>query len=235
MKIFISYSFRPENAWIEQFVIPLVECFGHEAVTGRILDAGPLEEEVKRKIRSCRRVLCFVTRAAPRRDETGAIVSYEPPDWVRDELMMARGANRDAIEFRESGVLYGGASAFHAQPDFEHTNLPKLLIDIAQRLKEWPVGPLQLRLEVPDLLRPEIERAVIQKTLQARCAISDDDGTIQHNETLPVRMQDARLIVPFWVKPTPSQTIEIEITLGSQRLVAQGISPTVREARLAVV
>src|SRR5262245_51048381 len=101
MKIFVSYSFRAENAWVTDYVLPLLTHFGHEPVTGRVLDAGPLDDDVKRKIRQCRRMLCFVTRARPRYDPGGAVpTSYEPPDWVRDELMLARGAEKLVTEFR---------------------------------------------------------------------------------------------------------------------------------------
>ena len=101
MKIFVSYSFRPENNWVEDLVLPLITCFGHEPVTGRRLDGGALDEEVRSKISQCRRMLCFVTRSAPKRGKKGKATEFSPSDWVRDELMMARGAQCDAIEFRE--------------------------------------------------------------------------------------------------------------------------------------
>lgn len=235
MKIFVSYSFRNETDWVDDLVIPLIECFGHEVLTGRVLDAGPLDEEVKNKIRQCRRVLCFVTRAEPRYDQSGAIASYDPPDWVRDELMMARGSDRDAIEFRETGVKYGGASPFHAYWEFDRDHLPKLLLDLAVRVAEWPVGPLQLRLAVPDQFRAEVEQAANARTLKARCAAFDDTGTERSVEELSVHVRDGQLVVPFWIKPDPNMSIEIEVTLGARRLACRGISPAVREARLSAV
>src|SRR5262245_19229565 len=103
MKIFISYSFRPEHFWVKEFVIPLITHFGHEAVTGELLDAGSLDEEVKKKIRLCRRIICFVTQAKPRYDPGSTTpTSYEPPDWVRDELMLGRGVDKLVTEFRET-------------------------------------------------------------------------------------------------------------------------------------
>ena len=235
MKIFVSYSFRAENRWVEEYVIPLIECFGHHIVTGRMLDAGPLDEEVRRKIGQCRRILCFVTRADPRYDQNGAIVSYAPPDWVRDELMLARGANRDAIEFRETGVIYGGAAPFRAFWEFDRAQVPKLLVDLALRLAEWPVGPLQLRLRVPDEFRAEIEQAANAGTLRARCAAIDDEGSVRSTEDLQVYLRDRQLVVPFWIKPDPDVSIEIEITIGARRLACRGLSPAVRDAQLTVV
>jgi hypothetical protein len=235
MKIFVSYSFRAENRWVDEYVVPLIECFGHQVVTGRMLDAGPLDEEVRRRISQCRRVLCFVTRAEPRYDQNGALVRYMPPDWVRDELMMARGANRDAIEFRESGVTYGGAAPFRAFWDFDREQLPKLLVDLALRLAEWPVGRLQLRLAVPDEFRVEIAQAANASTLRARCAAIDEEGAVRSAEDLLVYIRDGQLVVPFWIKPDPDLSIEIEITVGARRLACRGLSPAVREARLSVV
>lgn len=235
MRVFVSFSFRPENQWIEDYVIPLLNFFGHEPVTGRILDAGNLDEEVKRKIRQCRRVLCFVTRAQPRYDENGRVLSYDPPDWVRDELMMARGASLDAIEFRETGVKYGGAAPFHAYVEFESSQVPRLLLDLAERVAEWPIGPLQLRLSVPDQFKEEVELAANSGTLRARCVAIEDGHMEQMAEDSRVQVRDGQLIVLFWVKPNPNISIEIEITLGARRLACRGISPAVREARLSQI
>ena len=68
-------------------------------------------------------------------------MSYEPPDWVRDELMMARGAGREAIEFRESGVDYEGAAPLRPYVEFEN-HIAELLVKIAERISKRPVGPL---------------------------------------------------------------------------------------------
>ena len=235
MKIFVSYSFRPENSWVDDYVIPLFRCFGHEVLTGRILDAGPLDEEVRSKISQCRRVVCFVTRAKPQYDQTGATVSYAPPDWVRDELMIARGAGMDAIEFREIGVAYGGAAPFRAYCEFDREQLPKLLKDFAMRLAEWPVGPLQLRLAFPDEFLKEVTQAANAATLRAQCKAIDDEGTVRKSEDLAVYLRDGQLVVPFWIKPDSDLSIEIEVTLGARRLACRGLSPAVREARLSTV
>jgi len=232
MKIFVSYSFKAENRWVDDYVIPLVRCFGHEVLTGRILDAGPLDEEVRGRMRQCRRVLCFVTRGEPRYDQSGVVVSYAPPDWVRDELMMTRGAGGDAIEFRETNVTYGGAALLRAYVDFDRDQLPKLLKDLAMRLAEWPVGPLQLRLSFPDEFRPEVEQAANAATLRAQCSAIDDEGTVRKTDDLLVYLRDGQLVVPFWIKPDPDLSIEIEVTLGAHRLACRGLSPAVREARL---
>jgi hypothetical protein len=235
MKIFVSFSFRPENDFVEKRIIPLIRCFGHEPVTGRILDSGPLDEEVKKKIRQCRRILCFATRTRERYDHEGNIVGYEPPDWVRDELMMARGAGREAIEFRESGVDYEGAATLRPFVEFDRSDIADLLLKIAERISKWPVGPLQLRLAVPEAFSAQVRAAANAARLTARCSAVDWTGTETYTEELRVHLQDERLIVPFWVNPDPNITIEIEIDVGLQRLACRGISPTVRVASLDAV
>jgi hypothetical protein len=197
-----------------------------------VLDGHGLEEEVKKKIRQCQRVLCFATRAKPNRDEKGNVVDYQPPDWVRDELMMSRGGELIAIEFREKDVSYGGASVLRPYVVFDREQLPQLLLDIAQRVSEWPVGPLQLKLSVPEGLRAEVEQAANARTLRARCVALDLFGTAGRTDDLEVYVRDGQLIVPFWIKPDPDISIEIELNVGARRLAARGISPAVREARL---
>lgn len=233
MRIFVSYSFKTENAWIEQYVIPLIRCFGHEPETGRILDTGPLGEEVKRKIRLCRRVICFTTRASPRYNSSAALTGYDAPQWVEDELMLARGGDQAALEFRERDVVRTGASNLYPYVEFDRENVPALLIELAERIKEWPIGPLNLKLEAPAELRTAVEQAANAGTLVASIVV--DEGGQTTNEDLKVRVQNGHLIVPFWLKPNPNQSIEIEIALGAQRLVSRGISPSVRNAPLTVV
>lgn len=237
MRIFVSYSFRDENIWVEQYVIPLIQCFGHEPVTGRILDSGSIPDEVMQKIKSCSRVLCFVTKATPRYGpDGGEPISYSPPDWVRDERMMARGASRQAIEFREAGVDYAGAAEFESYRQFERTNLPGLLLDIAKILKDWPVGPLQLRLSIQDqTLRDEIAQAADTSTVEAQCCVRNIEDVVVEANKLEVRARDGQLIVPFWIKPDPNLTIEIEIQFGTRRLICKGLSPVVREVPLRII
>jgi hypothetical protein len=229
VRVFVSYSFRESNQWVEDYVIPLLECFGHVPVTGRLLDTGGLDEEVKSKILECRRVLCFVTRARERNGEPGV---YDPPDWVRDEMAMARGAERQTLEFRENGVSYGGAAGYHAYVPFDSAELPKLLLELSRRLSEWPVGPLQLRLTVPEGMREEVQQAANAKTLRACCMAIDETGHERSKEELTVRVRDGQLIVPFWIKPDPNLSIDIEVTLGVKRLACRGISPAVCIAKL---
>jgi hypothetical protein len=227
MKIFVSYSFRPENDWITDYVIPLIRCFGHQPVTGRILQSGPIPVEVRSLIRSCKRVLCFVTRAAPNYGPTGAIASYAAPDWVTDELMMARGADQDAIEFREDGVARGGTAPFAAWHDFERDNLAALLLRLAELLKQWPIGPLQLRLTVPQEMRDEFDLGVAAGNVRARCTAADSSGVEVFSEELPIRKRGDQFMVPFWVKPDPDLTIDLEILYGGSRLVCKGVIPAV--------
>lgn len=235
MKVFVSYSFRPENAWVSDYIVPLVGHFGHDPVTGQLLDSGPLDEEVKRKMRQCRRVISFVTRAQPRYDP-GATTpsSYEPPDWVRDEIMMARGDDRLVTEYRESLVTYGGVAPFHAYRTFDRTRIPELLVDIAAVVSSWPVGPIQLRLSFPEAIRQEVTDAANAGTLEALCTALED-GQEVGSETLKVHLFDGKLIALFWIKPKPTYSIDIVVRFGARNLAGRGISPVVREASLSAV
>ncbi len=235
MRIFVSYSFRPENAWIEDYVLPLIGCFGHEAVTGRLLDAGPVPPTVRDTIKSCKKVLCFVTRATPTYSSGGQIVSYAPPDWVRDEHMIAQGSEVDVVEFRETSVVYGGAASFYAVHDFDRDKIPALLLHIAKLLRAWPVGPLQLRLTVPQEIDEEFRRGVRQGNFVAICTARHEDDSIISQETQPVRLRDRQFVVPFWIKPDPNIAIDVEIAYGPRKLVCKGVAPAICDALLEAV
>jgi hypothetical protein len=109
------------------------------------------------------------------------------------------------------------------------------LLQVAELLKDWAVGPLQLRLSVPDALRDEIAQAVDAGTLTAQCRARDLEDQVVTEEKLEVRARDGQLTVPFWIKPDPNLTVEIEIQFGARRLVCRGLSPAVREAPLRIV
>jgi hypothetical protein len=234
MKIFVSYSFRAETRWVDDYVIPLIRCFGHEPVTGRILDGGSIPDEVRRLIKSTKRVLCFVTRAKLNHGEDRSLTSYAPPDWVRDELMMSRGADKTAIEFREKDVEYEGAAPFSAFHAFDRAELPALLLELAEILKDWPVGPLTLRLTVPPGLQDDFGAGVDAGTLQAKCTARDSDDNVVFSEVALVRRrQPDQFVIPILIKPDPNLAIEIDIAFGPRsRLVCTGISPTVCMAPL---
>jgi hypothetical protein len=235
MKIFVSYSFRPENAWVEDYVIPLVRHFGHDVLTGRLLDGGALDDEVRRKIRQCRRVLCFATRATPRFAAGGAVPgSYEPPVWVHDELSMARASDLEAVEYRETLVTYGGAADLHPYRSFDRDKLPDLLLDVAELVSSWPVGPIQIRLSFPDAIQPQMLAAANAGTLQAECT-AVEDGQEVNVETVRVHRQGDQLVALFWVKPKPTYSIDVRVQFGAQSLARRGISPVVAEASLSVV
>jgi hypothetical protein len=235
MKIFVSYSFRRENAWVTDFVIPLLEHFGHTPITGKMLDAGPLDDEVKKKIRQCRRTICFVTRGRERYERGSSTPSsYEPPDWVRDELIIGRSTDGLVTEFRESHVDYGGAAAFHSFTAFDRGNLPKLLLDIAATVADWPIGPIQLRLSFPDALRAQIVAAANAGMLRAKCSVLEDGEEIR-SEEVPIHLRDDQLIALFWVKPRDNYLIDVIVPFGAQSLARRGISPIVREAALSAV
>jgi hypothetical protein len=107
-------------------------------------------------------------------------------------------------------------------------------ISIAERLAEWPVGPLQLRLSVPEALRPTIQAAAHAHTLRASCRAFDEEGTERNAQELEVRLRDGQLIVLFWIKPDPGLSIDIELAIGPTVLTCQGISPIVRDAPLTL-
>jgi hypothetical protein len=227
MKIFVSYSFRPENSWVEEYVIPLIRCFGHDVLTGQILGGGPLPDEVQKRIKASRAMFCFVTRGEPRNVQDGKTLSWHPPDWVRDELIIGRARGTETIEFREDGVDYGGAAPFAAWHGFSRDALPHLLLRLAELLKDWPVLPLQLHLAIPPDLQPAIATAIKNDTLLVKCETLDSFEVDTSVENLKVRAVEGKFIIPFWVKPRPSLAVTVEIKSGPHRLVSEGVSPAV--------
>jgi hypothetical protein len=110
--------------------------------------------------------------------------------------------------------------------------LPSLLLRLAEILKEWPVGPLQLRLSVPRDLEGDFNAGVDAGTLYAKCTARDGEDNEILADQPAVRKRDGQFVIPFWIKPDPNLAIEIEIAFGPRRLVCKGISPAICIATL---
>jgi hypothetical protein len=140
---------------------------------------------------------------------------------------------KNAIEFREKGVDYGGAAIFSAWHPFDREELPALLLELAKLLKDWPVAALQLRLDVPPDVQKKFDDWFYTGRLRATCVALDTDANEILREDVLVRRIHGQFVVPFWVKPDPDLSIDIEIFYDpAYRLACKGILPAVCVAPL---
>jgi hypothetical protein len=101
MKVFVAFGYNERDKWIPDFVIPILQVFEIEVVTGEEMPGKDIPDEVRERITNSDAMLAFLTR----REEAGNLTNNSH-QWVIDEVMIAFGAKvKRIIEVRENGVV----------------------------------------------------------------------------------------------------------------------------------
>ena len=61
MQIFVAYGYNERDKWIEEFVFPLIEAFGCEVATGKVMYGQELVSEVRETIQTCDALFGFLS------------------------------------------------------------------------------------------------------------------------------------------------------------------------------
>jgi hypothetical protein len=133
MRIFVAFGYNKRDAWVRELVIPLIEAFGGEAVTGEELQGEIVSEAVRQRIATSGGLIAFATR----RDK---LVSggWNTHRWVTDELSLAIGRGQRVVEVRESEVDSQGGNAGDRQViHYDEVNRDRCLIELAKILSRW--------------------------------------------------------------------------------------------------
>jgi hypothetical protein len=142
MKVFIAYAFA--DAWIPQWIIPLIESLGFDVVTGRELAGQPIDEGVKRTIGHCDGLVAFFTRVSTIEGSN----KFRASDWVIQEYTFAEARRMFVLEMRENGVEFGGRLTGNRQwiPVDPSDRLPAA-VELCRALRVWKNGiDIELRL-----------------------------------------------------------------------------------------
>jgi hypothetical protein len=134
MRIFISYSFRPRDRWIEELVFPLVTAFEATPVHGKDIQGEKLTDEVKARIERCDALMAFVTR----RGDQAIDGKYPSHRWVTDELAFAIGADKAVVEIREGDIdPQDGIGGDRVRINYDETNRVDLVLQLTNTLARW--------------------------------------------------------------------------------------------------
>jgi hypothetical protein len=103
-KIFLSFSFQPQDRELSGFVEQLLASHNLQVATGRRLGGEALTQAIMNRISECDGLVALLTR----RDQLAA-GGWTTHPWVRDEMSYARNTSKRAIALVEEGVNTGGA------------------------------------------------------------------------------------------------------------------------------
>lgn len=171
MKIFVGFGYHQNDAWIKEYVFPLIESFEGEVVSGEEIYGAVLSDGVKEKIKESDVLFAMFT---PR--DAMADGKFTTHDWVRDEYLHALNTDKRAVAFIESKVNWNQGMAGNRQyVPFDETKKEKLLIEMANILCQWRRIYITKRLrflappEFINEIRPLISKGLVKCTYKYLC------------------------------------------------------------------
>ncbi len=170
MKVFVSYSFDDDNAWIEGLAMPLIQALGFEVATGKKMAGAVIDQEVENRIRECEGLVAFTTKRV--RDGQR---SNETHPWVLDELRIARTLRLGAIEVREEGLRAGNSADHYVQIRYRPGAREKMLVELAENLAQWRRTVVRVILVPQRKIEGKFYEAVVNGS--AKCVFSLRKGS----------------------------------------------------------
>jgi hypothetical protein len=99
MRVFLGYSYRERDNWIEAQVYPILRCLDFVVVDGKDMAGEVLQPEVKARIDQSDVAIGFLTI----REGQGA-AEFNSHIWVRDELVYANSQRKPILVVQEEGA-----------------------------------------------------------------------------------------------------------------------------------
>jgi hypothetical protein len=232
MKIFVGWAY--EAKWVDEYVIPLIETYGVEVLTGKELQGKEITQGVKDYIEEADAAL-FITTCRGDKDTDG---HYATSPWVLSEIEYANAKNkRVIIEVREKGVDY--AMPIHGERQYiplDPADPMKCLVEIGKtigrgrglslKLKLSPVGPADDKQDFNSSLRRRLNN---KSGYTCRYRIRQK-GKISHNvESIEiVREGEDQFFLytdelPSDFFNSPDAFMEVEISMGDIQWLSYGI------------
>jgi hypothetical protein len=99
MRVFVGFGYNTRDGWIEEQVIPILQCVGFTVVHGKGMEGQLLQPEVMRRLDQSETAIGFFTIRDGQED-----ADFNSHIWVRDELIYAVSREKPIIPVRENGA-----------------------------------------------------------------------------------------------------------------------------------
>ena len=220
LKIFVGWPY--EVTWVRDRIVPLIETYGADVLTGESLEGQVLTEGVKDAIRRANAAIFFTTR----RGNPDAQGNYETSPWVVDEIKYVQAINPRArvYEIREEAVTW--ENRIHDVR--QHTILPPgdvaaAMLHVAKVVSQWRGLSYKLQL-LPEELMRTLRPRLAQKKYACTYALREDGQTVFGPEPVEVVREKDGLYVYLHQLPASDRTyVEINVEVGGDQWSCGGI------------
>jgi hypothetical protein len=134
-KIFLAYSFRPENDPLVRDIERIVRSQGLVLATGEILGGGALTPEIQTRIKQSDALIALLTRE----ERIEGQELWRPTGWVTTEYTSARARDQRAIALVEEGVRLNGAYAEHEYVKLNRAAPCEAIIRLSETIHLWTI------------------------------------------------------------------------------------------------
>jgi hypothetical protein len=231
-KIFLAYSFRPENERVVRDIGRLVRSHGLALVTGEILGGEGLTSEIQSSIAESDGLVALMTREEQIADRD----EWRPTGWVNSEYISARARKQRAMALVEDRVKLDGAFAENERIRFDRQDPCEAMIRLSETIDFWKVKSgrsLEIRLlpqeaanlALRDSLRCEYrvvppEFGAVVPPWQVGLARSKPGGVflfipgVKKDEAIEVRIMEGS--TPRWASVESPQWVHVELKSSNQ-------------------
>ncbi|MGF1469112.1 MAG: toll/interleukin-1 receptor domain-containing protein [Sandaracinaceae bacterium] len=210
-RVFLSYSFRPEDRDPAQWVRTVIESHGMRPVTGDVLGGEQLSDKVKKRIEAADAFVGIWTRRDPL---GGDPETFTTSDWLRDETVYARSKDKPTIVLLESGVSVVGMGEGHERIPFDRSAPLPAILRLARTLASW-------RDEYGRMLRvrltpEEVARAAARPNARYVCRYRLHDGPNQSDWADVEVVRQAGGVFAFLPNVADRHLYELWLTLDDE-------------------
>jgi hypothetical protein len=149
MRVFVAYGYAPNEEWVREFVVPVLEALDVEVITGERTRGERIDQVVSQRIESADALIGFLQRREPYADGK----SWDTSAYVKDEIALAFSGKKPVIRFVEKGVKDpGGILQGHQHVEFVLEERDRLLVELTNQVRAWIQGTVSVQLGPKDLL-----------------------------------------------------------------------------------
>jgi hypothetical protein len=132
-KIFLSFSFRPENDQLVRDIDRVIRSHGLVPVTGEILGGQGLTQEIQARIQQSDALIAVLTREQQLQGQN----VWLPTQWVSDEYGAARARGQLAMAIVEENVQVNGAYTQHEHIKLNRAAQAETFIRLSETIGLW--------------------------------------------------------------------------------------------------